>query len=188
MLYNRDFLKELDKDRNKIIYARVTALTVDELPVEQIEGRVTQGSINIDGSSAIRRSCSLSLIAENFNQSNYLWGLNTKFKLEIGVQNNINEMYPNIIWFNQGIYVITTFNSSYSTSNFTISLSGKDKMCLLNGEVGGSIGVQTDFGTIEEENSEGIWSIRKIPIPEIIMNMIHSYGGEPYHNIIIKSS
>ena len=59
-------------------------------------------------------------------------------------------------------------------------------MCLLNGEVSGSIGVQTDFGTIEEEDADGVWTIRPIPIPEIIRNMVHTYGGEPYHNIIIK--
>jgi hypothetical protein len=59
-------------------------------------------------------------------------------------------------------------------------------MCLLNGELGGTIGTQTDFGTIEEEDSEGVWTIRPIPIPDIIKNMVHSYGGEPYYNIIIK--
>ena len=186
MLYDKEFLKELDKVKNKIVYAKVTALTVEESPVESIEGRVTQGSINLDGASAVRRSCSLSIVAQEFDYSDYLWGLNTKFKLEVGLQNDINENYPKIIWFNQGIYVITSFNTSRSTNNFTITIQGKDKMCLLNGEVSGTIGVQTDFGTIEEEDSEGTWSIRPIPIPEIIRNMVHAYGGEPYHNIIIK--
>jgi hypothetical protein len=44
---------------------------------------------------------------------------------------------PNIIWFNQGIYLITDFSTSHSTSSFNISISGKDKMCLLNGDIGG---------------------------------------------------
>jgi hypothetical protein len=125
------------------------------------------------------------MIAENFNYQNYYWGLNTKFKLEIGVENFINPMYPNIIWFKQGIYLFTSFNTSHSTNNFTISLSGKDKMCLLNGEVGGSLESQVDFGTIEEETQDGVWSIRKIPIKEIILNAVHVYANEPYHNIII---
>ena len=59
-------------------------------------------------------------------------------------------------------------------------------MCLLNGEVGGSLESSVDFGTIEEENKEGVWVIRKIPIPEIIRNAVHIYGGEPLHNIIIN--
>jgi hypothetical protein len=59
-------------------------------------------------------------------------------------------------------------------------------MCLLNGEVSGSFESSIDFGTIEEETSEGIWQIRKIPIQEIIRNMVHTYAGEPYWNIIIN--
>jgi hypothetical protein len=46
---------------------------------------VTGGSINIDGASAVRRSCSLTMVAQDFNYNDYYWGLNTKFKLEIGV-------------------------------------------------------------------------------------------------------
>ena len=186
MLYDKEFLLKLDKSKNKTIYARVTALKFDESPVETIEGRVTQGSINIDGASAVRRTCSLSIVAQNFNYNDYYWGLNTKFKLEIGVQNLVDSFYPDVIWFNQGIYLITGFNTSRSTNNFTISINGKDKMCLLNGEVSGSFESSIDFGQIEEESADGIWEIRKIPIPEIIRNMVHTYGGEPYWNIIIN--
>jgi hypothetical protein len=59
-------------------------------------------------------------------------------------------------------------------------------MCLLNGEVGGSLESSIDFGTIQEEDSNGNWVIRKIPIQDIIRNAVHVYGGEPYHNIIIN--
>ena len=59
-------------------------------------------------------------------------------------------------------------------------------MCLLNGEVSGSFESSIDFGQIEEESADGTWEIRKIPIPEIIRNMVHTYGGEPYWNIIIN--
>jgi hypothetical protein len=33
MLYDKDFLLELDKSKNKIIYAKITALTFDENPI-----------------------------------------------------------------------------------------------------------------------------------------------------------
>ena len=145
MLYDKEFLLALDKEKNKTIYAKIIALNIEESPIESIEGRVTQGSINIDGASAVRRSCSLTMVAQEFDYSDYVWGMNTKFKLEIGVENNINSKFPKMIWFNQGIYVITSFNTSRSTNNFTVSLKGKDKMCLLNGDVGGTIGVQTDL-------------------------------------------
>ena len=66
----------------------------------------------MDGNSAVRRTCSLTIASENFDYSNYYWGLNTKFKLEIGLKNTINQTYPEIIWFPQGIFVLTSFNSS----------------------------------------------------------------------------
>jgi hypothetical protein len=112
----------LDKSKIKTKYARITALKFDESPIETIEGRVTQGSINLDGDSAVRRTCSLTIVANDFDYSNYVWGLNTKFKLEIGLKNEINAAYPDIIWFNQGKYLISSFNMSRSTNNFTINL------------------------------------------------------------------
>lgn len=186
MLYDKEFLLKLDKSKNKTIYARITALQFNESPIEYIEGRVTGGSINIDGASAIRRTCSLTMVAQDFDYNDYYWGLNTKFKLEVGLENLVDSTYPDIIWFNQGIYLITSFNTSRSTNNFTISINGKDKMCLLNGEVSGSLESSVDFGTIEEESADGVWTIRKIPIPEIIRNAVHVYAGEPYWNIVIN--
>jgi len=53
-------------------------------------------------------------------------------------------------------------------------------MCLLNGEVGGSIESSVDFGTEEIVNRNGITVLKKIPINTIIRNMIHHYAGEPY--------
>ena len=186
MLYDKEFLRKLDKNRNKTIYARITALKFNETPVEMIEGRVTGGSINIDGASSLRRSCSLTMVAQEFNYNDYYWGLNTKFKLQIGIKNNVDSSMPDIIWFDQGIYLISSFNTSRSATNFTISISGKDKMCLLNGEVGGALESSVDFGTIEEEDKNGVWTIRKIPIQDIIRNAVHTYAGEPYWNIIIN--
>ena len=186
MLYDKNFLLNLDKYPHKVVYARVTALTFQEAPIERIEGRVTQGSINVDGASAVRRSCSLTISASNFNYNEYYWGLNTKFKLEVGLENHVDSNYPEIIWFPQGIFLITSFNMSRSTTNFNIAIQGKDKMCLLNGEVGGSLESSVDFGTIEQEDSNGNWVMTKVPIQDIIRNMVHTYAGEPYHNIIIN--
>ena len=184
-LLDKDFLKELDNYNSREIYARITALTVNELPIESIEGRVTGGSINIDGASAVRRTCSLSLVAQGVDINNFYWGLNNKFKLEIGLKNFINPKYPDIIWFPQGIYVITGFNTSSTVSNFNISINGKDKMCLLNGEVGGSIPMSVDFGVKEIVDGENT-TYEKIPIKTIIRELLHAYALEPYHNIIIN--
>lgn len=186
MIYDRKFLRELDNQRTITKYARITALNFAEQPLESIEGRVTAGSINIDGSSAVRRTCSLTIVAQDFDYRNYFWGLNTKFKLEIGLENFVNKNYPDIIWFKQGTFIITQFNPSRSTNNFSISITGKDKMCLLNGEVGGNIMVPTNFGAIETYDAYDNKTIDKILIRDIIREAVHTYAGEPYHNIIIN--
>ena len=81
MLYDKNFLLALDKEKNKTIYVRITALTFDEKPLETIEGRATSGSINVDGSSALRRSCTLSMVAQDYDFNAQYWGLKSKFKL-----------------------------------------------------------------------------------------------------------
>ena len=104
-------------------------MTLDEKPVEAIEGKVTGGSVNIDGASALRRTSSLTLLAYNAKVTNYYWGLSNKYKLEIGLKNVINPNYPDIIWFKMGVYSITSFSASLSGANYNISISGKDKLC-----------------------------------------------------------
>ena len=186
-LLDKDFLLRLDKHHEKEVWAKIIALDINENPKEEITGQIMQGgSINIDGTSAVRRSCSLSLIAKDININNFYWGLNTKFKLLIGLTNNIDSKYSDIIWFPQGVYIITSFNTSQGINNYTISIQGKDKMCLLNGEIGGTLTAPIDFGKIEERDEEGNITIKDIPIKDIIKESIHEYAKEPWHNIIVN--
>ena len=43
------FLKQLDKDNEKEIYAKIISLTQDEQPLEAIEGKVLPGVAAIKG-------------------------------------------------------------------------------------------------------------------------------------------
>ena len=157
---DEEFLSSLSEQQEREIYARISALDINENPIELIEGRVTGGSINIDGSSTVRRSCSLNMVSENIDINDFYWSIKTKFKLEIGLRNNlINEFsvengYPEIVWFKQGTFLISSFNTSISTTSASISISGKDKMCLLNGEFGGQLFASIDFGTEEIKTSK----------------------------------
>ena len=114
MYYDKTFLEQLDKSSHRTIYARNTLLTFNEKPIEFIEGKVTGGSVNIDGTSCLRRTCSLTMVTPNLDTNMYYLGLERKFKLEIGLENNINTSYPNIIWFRQGVFITTDFNTSRS--------------------------------------------------------------------------
>lgn len=86
-----------------------------------------------------------------------------------------------------GIYIFTAFNSSLGLNNYTISVSGKDKMCLLNGEIAGNLHASIDFGKDEHVDLETNTTIyTQIPIKDIIRNAVHVYGGEDLSKIIIN--
>jgi len=106
------FLKRLDEERNRTVYAKLTSLNLMEEPIESIEGVVTAGSISLDGRSAVRRTCNLTLSSKNLNINTVYWGFTTKVSIEIGLENIIEPKYPDIIWFPQGIYILDNFNTS----------------------------------------------------------------------------
>ena len=112
-ILNDVFLNDLFKQTEREIYARITALTQKEQAIEYIEGKVSGGSINVDGKSAIRRSCSLTLVAKDININEFYWGIRNKFKLEIGLSNQVEPNYDEIIWFPQGIFLITNFDKQF---------------------------------------------------------------------------
>lgn len=187
-MYDKNFLKRLDLNRTKETYIKIISLTNEDLPVEEITGQATGGSINIDGTSSVRRSCSLSMTAtkeDNIITDKY-WAYNHKFKLQIGLKNTIDRTQSDIIWFDQGIYIISNFSISESTSSLTISVQGKDKMCRLDGTISGSLPAQHDFGKEEIENADGSISFNLLPLYTIIREAVHEYAQEPMRNIIIN--
>ena len=172
-LLDEEFLSKLYEQEYHEKYARITSLTFDELPIARIEGKVTSGTINIDGSSNVRRTFNLTVAAHTVDINDYYWGIKTKVKLEIGLKNNLKDKenytkYPEIIWFNQGKYVISTFNTQVATNGYTINISGKDKMCLLNGDLGGQLFASIDFGAEEQIMCIVLYT-------ELMMNLLKFY-------------
>lgn len=185
-LLDKNFLKELDMENQKEIFAKIVSLNIHEQPIETIEGKVTGGSISIDGSSAVRRSCNLNMVTQQVDINDIYWGFSNKFKLYIGVLNTIDSKYDDIIWFPQGTYVINSFNSSYTTNDYQINISGQDKMCLLNGTLGGNIPMKVNFGIEQYVDENGYEHKEQRSIHYLIREMIHTFGNEPIHNIIIR--
>jgi hypothetical protein len=128
----------------------------------------------------------MTLAAKEININDYYWTFNQKFQVEIGLENKIDKIHNSIIWFKQGIYYITTFSCALSINSYNISISGKDKLCRLDGSMGGLFSAPTDLGSIEEEDVNGNIVIKQLPIEQIIREMVHAYGDEPFHNIIIN--
>ena len=187
-LLDFDFLYELDKEHNKKVYARITSLNVNNYPNESIEGITTAGTITIDGSSSVRRVCSLTVTTNQMNINNIYWGLTTRIKIEIGIANTLLafQQYPDIIWFPQGYYILTDFKTSTSLTSTTISLTGKDKMCMLNGDLGGVFNAETQLDTERVIQTDGTYVDKKQPIAYIIRELIHHYANENFYNIIIN--
>lgn len=186
-LLNQDFLKKLDKASNREIYAEIFLLDNESNILETIEGRVTQGSVNVDGASSVRRTCTLTIVANELNIHEYYWGLNSKFKLSIGLKNNIDNKYPEIIWFKQGEFAISSFSTNQALSTYTINIQGRDKMTLLNGEFGGIITSLTwDFGMVSEEDDIGTITEKKLLIKDIIIGAVHQFANEPLYKIIVN--
>ena len=221
-LLNKQLIEQLDKNNQRELYAKIISLNHYEEPIEEIQGKISQGTLSIDGSSTVRRTCSLTIVANRVNIHEFYWSFTNKFKLYIGLKipnaiknqvenlqsvsldketgkvtlnnmsNKIYDDYPDIVWFPQGIFLITDFKLLMNTNGTdNIYITGKDKMALLNGDLGGKFPHATDVGTIEDivyDNEMNRVDSTKTPllIKQMIIDMVHKYGGEPFHNIVVN--
>ena len=149
-LKDMNFLRSLDNETNKFYWVKIEVLDMKELPIESIEGKVQNGaSVSIDGSSSVRRTCTISFVAEDdkndLTNIDSLLSINKKIKIYVGIENHINDNYNDIIWFPQGVFIIVQPSISHTSNGCLINLSCKDKMCLLNGECGGALPASVTF-------------------------------------------
>ena len=186
------FLKEVYHSQVQEQFVKITVLDWLERPIKEVQGIVTGGSLNLNGSSAMRRTANFSVYIENEEGANIteidnVFSLNKKISLETGFL-NIYDKYTeyDIIWFPLGIFVIGNPSISHSTSGVTLSLSCKDKMCLLNGDVGGIIPASTQFDEYETIDEDGNWILTRPTINQIIRELVNHFGGEQLSKIIIS--
>ena len=212
-LKDKLFLHELDNLHLKNQYIKITVLSWNEDPIQEVQGRVTSGgTISINGNSSLKRTCNLSIYAEekenDLTQIDTLFSINRKIKLELGIKNvipnllydtiddktkivthhtvNYLERYGEIIWFPLGIYVIFDPGISHSTTGVSISLSLKDKMCLLNGDAGGVLPASVEFHKKEWEDEDGLVTIEYPTLRQIVQESVNHFGQENLSKIIIS--
>ena len=185
------FLQSLDKVRMRTQYVRITLLTFNEEPIREIQGQVISGTLTVNGNSAIRRTMQLSMVADrktaNIENIENEIAINKKVKVEVGYKNNLKEYadYGDIIWFPCGLFVLSQASVTRNVSSWTITVSGKDKMCLLDGTVGGVIPANTTFHEKEIVHNDGTQQILKTKIFDIIFEAVNHFGGEAVEKIII---
>lgn len=190
-LNDMDFLMKLDKLNIRTHYAKIILLSFDEKPIREIQGNITAGSLSVNGSSSVRRTISLTMLANENNSDienidNEI-SINKKVKVFVGYNNPLKsyQQYGDIIWFPCGLFVLSSASIARSTSGWTISISGKDKMCLLDGTAGGTFPGSITFHESYIQKDNGDIEIVYPTIFQIIYEAVNHWGGEDIQNIII---
>lgn len=188
----RNFLATIDNFLNQKQYVRITLLNWTEEPIKEIQGELSSGTISKDGSSSVRRTCQLSAAISrgeyDVENADMDFAINKKIFIEIGVKNYSDQYldYP-ILWFPQGVFFISSFAINSSTSStVNISLTLKDKMCGLNGEVGGVFQSVVILDEMDTQSPSGQFVTEKVLIYDLIQELVHHWGGEDLNNIVIE--
>lgn len=191
-LNDMDFLTQLDKLHMRVQYAKIILLSFkDEEPIKEIQGSITSGNLSVNGSSAIRRTINLTMLASidnsNLEDIDNEISINKKIKVLIGYDNPLKSYknYGDIIWFPCGLFVLSSANISRSTSGWNISITGKDKMCLLDGTAGGTLPASITFHESLVQLDNGDVEIQYPTIFQIIYEAVNHWGEEAIENIII---
>ena len=191
-LRDKQFLKSIDESSFKEEFIKIIILNWQEQPIEEIQGRVSSGTLNINGNSSLRRTCNLTmLISEeeaNITRVKNLLSINKKIKLEIGLK-NLTTQYTDydIIWFPLGLYIISNVSITNTNGQITTaSLQLKDKMCLLNGECGGLLPASVTFSSYDTLDANGAYQIEQPTIYTIIKYVVNYFGGEQLSKILIS--
>lgn len=191
-LKDEDFLKKIDSSHLQTVTLKIEVLDWKEKIVGELQGIATGGTLNLNGDSAVRRTGNLSILIKETTSAGMatlksLISIGKKIKLYIGYDNNTN-LYTQYkqIWLPLGVYVISSASFTRSSSGTTASLQIKDKMCLLNGECGGTINASTTFDEYETVTPQGETIISKPTIVQIIRELVNHFGGEDLAKIIIS--
>ena len=204
-LEREEILKYIDTLHFRTQYVRIIILDKQECPLRAIEGRATAGSITINGSSAVRRSGSLTLVTavppkfvENpldimneVTNIDTLISMNKRVQLEMGIKNSGNQYTQyDIFWIPLGTFIISNASVTYNNQGISINLKLTDKMALLNGELGGTFSSalkHSPSGWYEYKKGEELATIvsEGVRIRDLIEGLVHSYGElQPYEYII----
>lgn len=173
---------ELDELVNYIEFSNAQEIfNEDEDQKIYLEGYVTSGSINVNGSSAIRRTGSLQMVPTEETQwilqRDNLININTRFALEIGFD-NMTHFYANnsTIWLPQGVFIVTGCSVKENANSLTLSINFKDKSAYLNGELGGILPASFELNYKDMVLSNGDVEKQPILVKEMTEGLMRTYS------------
>ena len=188
----RNFLATIDNFVNQKQYVKITLLNWEEEPIKEIQGELSSGTLSKDGSSSVRRTCQLTASISrgeyDVEDSEMDFAINKKIFIEIGIKNYSDQYldYP-ILWFPQGVFFIASAAITSSVSStVNLSLTLRDKMCGLNGEVGGKFQSVTILDSVDTQTPSGQYVSEKVLIYNLIQELVVHFGGENLNNIVIE--
>lgn len=191
-----NFLNQIYGQHNKTTYALVTILDWQERKLQDVQGKVISASISVNGDSSVRRTANVSIKIldsnELYTNSDSLFAINKKVYLELGLKNNLAHLqqnfYPDypIIYFPFGTFIIQNYSITHDNTGITVNLTLGDKMCLLNGDAGGTIPASVNFESVDTLGPDGDLYTELIPINQIIPEMVNHFGGEDLNKIIVN--
>lgn len=123
------------KQRGRIIHTKINILNFDFQIVGEVSGVVLDGSTyNIDATSDIRRTCSISLIPQDSTfdvaYGGKIW-LDKYVQVFVGIEDITNN--NEIVYSNLGLYLINNPTQVYDATNNTITINGVDLMAKITG-------------------------------------------------------
>ena len=191
-----EFLNKIYGLHNQTIYSQITVLDWQEKRVADIQGKVINGSVSVNGDSSVRRTANLSVFIQNYeelyNNVDSLFNINKKVFIEIGIKNTIRHLSPynypeyETIWFPFGTFIIQNVSVSHDLSNgVNLTMSLSDKMSLLNGDAGGVIPATTNFESYDTLGPDGDIRTEAIRINQIIPEVVNHFGQENLDRIIV---
>lgn len=128
------------KQINRYLYIKINLLNYNFQIVDELSGNlIGTPTFSINADSDIRRTCSFSLVPTNssfdIRNGNKIW-MDKYVQIYLGIKDNKTN---NIIYSNQGIYLIHNPNTTYSIDNNTITIQGIDLMSKLTGLRNGNL-------------------------------------------------
>lgn len=118
--------------KSRIRYARLKLYDENLLFLGEIQGDVISGNITLDASSAVRRSCSLTINVRDdsyqIGEHKKIW-INRILNVEVGERDNVNDQ---IVYYQSGVFVFNETSYTYDSTSHTLNLSCSDLMSLLN--------------------------------------------------------
>ena len=114
-------------------YAKINLLNFQFLTVDSLEGVVTECNISISADADVRRTCNVTMVVKdssfNVEAGGKIW-LDKYIQVFSGIEDVLS---GEIVWTNQGIYLINNPNHVFDATNNTISFQGVDLMSKLTG-------------------------------------------------------